>query len=88
MASSAAVAGVATKAHSVAADGLELLGGGQAVGAARPHGGVLLLAQTGHTDLEELVEVLAEDRQELGALEQRGLIVVGERQDPAVEIEP
>src|SRR3546814_15759486 len=38
--------------------------------------------------LEELVEVLAEDGEELGPLEQRHLGVLGQRQDPGVEVEP
>ena len=40
------------------------------------------------THLEELVEVGAEDREELRALEQRQRRVLGEREDPRVELEP
>jgi hypothetical protein len=47
-----------------------------------------LLPQAGDADLEELIEVLAEDRQELDALGQRLLGVLGQRQDALVEVEP
>ena len=47
-----------------------------------------LLLQPGHPDLEELVEVVLEDREELHALEQRQVGVLGQRQDAGVELEP
>ena len=47
-----------------------------------------LLHEAGHPDLEELVEVLAEDGEELGPLEQRQLGVLGEREHAGVELEP
>ena len=55
-------------------------------GGAEPGGHLVL--QAGHPDLEELVEVLAEDGQELGPLEQRHRRVLGQGQDPGVEVEP
>ncbi len=53
------------------ADLQELLGRGAAVEGGGADPGDHLLLQAGHPDLEELVEVLAEDGQELGPLEQR-----------------
>ena len=50
-------------------------------------GGDLVL-QAGHPHLEELVEVLAEDGEELRPLEQRHVGVLGQRQHPGVEVEP
>ena len=47
-----------------------------------------LLLQPGDAHLEELVEVLAEDRQELGPLEERDRVVGRQREDPRVEVEP
>ena len=47
-----------------------------------------LLLEPGDPHLEELVEVLAEDREELGPLEQRERGVLGEREHPRVEVEP
>jgi hypothetical protein len=41
----------------------------------------------GHPDLEELVEVTADDAQELQALEQRIAAVLSLREDPAGECE-
>ena len=57
-------------------------------GAARAEPGRHLVLQAGHPDLEELVEVLAEDGEELGPLEQRARRVVGQGEDPGVEVEP
>ena len=47
-----------------------------------------LVLQAGDADLEELVEVLAEDGEELGPLEQRHVGVLGQGQDAGVEVEP
>jgi len=44
--------------------------------------------EAGDPDHEELVEVVAEDRQELDALEQRHVLVHGELQDALVELQP
>ena len=41
-----------------------------------------LLLQAGDPDLEELVEVLAEDGEELGPLEQRQVRVLGQGEHP------
>ena len=66
----------------------QLLAGGAPVrrGGAEPGGHLLL--EAGHADLEELVEVLAEDGQELGPLEQRHRVVGGQGEHPLVEVEP
>ena len=54
-----------------------------------PHdAGRHLVLQAGHPHLEELVEVLAEDGAELHPLEQRDGGLVGQREDPRVEVEP
>ena len=66
----------------------ELLGGRPAVRRQRRRSGVHLLAQAGDADLEELVEVAGEDRQELDPLEQRVALVAGLEQDARVELEP
>jgi hypothetical protein len=70
------------------ADLEQLLRGGQPVGAVPAHAGRHLVLEGGHPDLEELVEVLAEDGQELGPLQQRHPVVVGQRQHALVEVEP
>ena len=54
----------------------------------RPDPGFELLLQPGDAYLEELVEVGAEDREELRALEQRQRGVLRERQHASVELEP
>ena len=66
----------------------QLLGRGAPVGAGAADAGGHLVLQAGDPHLEELVEVLAEDRQELGPLEQRDAVVLGQRQDALVEVEP
>ena len=53
----------------------ELLAGGAPVGRGGAEPGRHLLLQAGHPHLEELVEVLAEDGEELGPLEQRHGVV-------------
>ena len=50
-------------------DRAQLLGLVDAVGRGGPHAGRELILETRHADLEELVEVRAEDREELGAFE-------------------
>ena len=69
-------------------DPLELLGRRQAVGRQPRRPGGRLLAQTGHADLEELVEVAGEDRQELDPLEERAPRVLGLVEDASVPVEP
>jgi len=65
------------------------LGGGRApVEGPVADAGGHLVEQSGHPDLEELVEVLAEDGQELGPLEQGDGGVVDQGEDPLVEVEP
>src|SRR5207245_1041980 len=44
--------------------------------------------QAGNADLEELVEVLAEDGEELGPLEQRERLVLGQGEHAGVEVQP
>ena len=50
--------------------------------------GLHLLAQAGHPDLEELVEVAREDGQELHPFEQRIALVARLVEDAGVELEP
>ena len=71
-----------------AADGAELVDEVEAVGGGGAEAGGELLHEARHPHLEELVEVLAEDGEELGPLEQRQAVVLGQRQDPGVEVEP
>src|SRR6185312_8708846 len=59
-----------------------------AVLAGRLDAGVDLVAQPGHADHVVLVEVGRVDRAELDPLEQRHLLVLGQLQDPVVEVEP
>ena len=61
----------------------ELLAGGPAVRRRATVAGLDLLAQAGDADLEELVEVAGEDRQELDPLEQRVALVARLVQDAA-----
>ena len=69
-------------------DRAELLAGVEAVGRAGADAGVELLLEARDADLEVLVEVLGEDGEELGPLEQRLLRVLREREHPRVEVEP
>ena len=69
-------------------DRLELLRGGHPVDAATGDTCGDTLLQPGDTHLEELVEVLAEDRQELDPLEQRRRRILGKREHPRVEVQP
>ena len=67
----------------------QLLVGGPAVARPMRHApGLHLLAQAGDADLEELVEVAGEDRQEPDPLQQRVARVAGLVEDPGVELEP
>src|SRR5439155_5001965 len=50
--------------------------------------GLHLIEQPGYADLEELVEALRADRDELQPREDRSPRILGERQDPFVEIQP
>jgi len=50
---------------------VQLLGRGRAVDRGRPDSGLDLLLEAGDPDLEELVQALAEDGQEVDAVEQR-----------------
>ena len=70
------------------ADGAELVDEVEPVGGRGAQAGLELLHQARHPDLEELVEVLAEDGEELRPLEQRELAVLGQGQHPGVEFEP
>ena len=63
-------------------DEVEPVGGGGA------QAGLELLHETRDPHLEELVEVLAEDGEELGSLEQRQAVVLGQGEHAGVELEP
>ena len=67
---------------------LELLTRPQAVGRGGEQLGGRLLLEAGDADLEELVQMVREDREELDALEQRLRRIVRERQYPVHEVEP
>ena len=47
-----------------------------------------LVLQAGDSNLEELVRVLAENRQELGSFEQRDVVALRQREYPSIEVEP
>ena len=70
------------------ADLEQLLRRGTTVGCRSRDAGGHLVLQAGDADLEELVEVLAEDREELGPLEQRYVLAFRHRQHTLVEVEP
>ena len=78
----------ATSSSTRIADRAELLDLVEAVGRVAAHAGRELLLQARDADLEELVEVRAEDREELRPLEQRSVGVLGEREHARVEVEP
>ncbi len=59
----------------------------EAVGRRRAHADRELFLQARDSDLEELVDVAAEDREELRPFEQRNRRVLGEREDPGLEFE-
>jgi hypothetical protein len=67
---------------------LYLLDGGPAVGRRRHGPGLDLLAEARDPDLEELVEVRGEDRQEAGPFQERVAGVTGLVEHPRVEVEP
>jgi hypothetical protein len=69
-------------------DELELLPGRQARLALDRKAGMEPALEAGHADHIELVEVAGEDREELGALQQRGVGILGEGQHPGVEVQP
>ena len=66
----------------------QLLVRGPAVRRAGDLAGLHLLAQAGHPDLEELVEVAREDGQELHPFEQRIALVARFVEHAGVELEP
>ena len=68
-------------------DRAELLQWGHAVGRSSRHGRQDLLLQAGDPDLEEVVEVLAEDRQETNPLQKGQLGVLRHGEDTLVEVE-
>ena len=72
---------------SALADAAQRLGVGHAVRLAARDAMALLLAQPGHANLEELVEVRAADREEAHALEQRRRRVLGLLEDAGVELQ-
>ncbi len=71
-----------------AGDQLELLARGATVGTAGAHPRCDLVLEPGDAHLEELVEVLAEDGEELHPLEHRRSGLLGQSQHPCVEVEP
>ena len=62
--------------------------GPQAVDRAGAHAGGDLVLERGHPDLEELVEQLGEDGEELGPLQQRHAVVLGQVEQTGPEVEP
>ena len=69
-------------------DPLDRLRGAQAVGTARVDPGLHLVVQAGDANHEELVLVRSPDGEELGALQQRHLLVLGQLEHAVVEVEP
>ena len=76
-----------TSSSTRAADRAQLLDLVETVGRRRADADRELLLQARDAHLEELVEVAAEDREELGALEQRERRVLGVREHPCLEVE-
>ncbi len=70
------------------ADLLDGLGRRQSVLGTHLDPGRDLLLQSGDAHLEELVQVLTEDGQELQTVQQQGRRVLGDGEDPGVEVEP
>ncbi len=66
----------------------ELLTRGEPVGGAHPEAGLVAALQPGDPHHVELVQVGREDRQELGPLQQRRALVLGEGEHPGVELQP
>ena len=69
-------------------DRVDLLAGREAVGAARVDPGVELVEEAGDPDHEELVQVGGVDRAEAQPLQQRHAALLGQFEDPLVEVEP
>ena len=69
------------------ADRAELFDLVEPVGRGRAHADRELFFEPGHADLEELVDVAAEDREELRPFEQRDRRILGEREHPGLELE-
>jgi len=67
---------------------LQLLARRQAIDAGFAASGVLLLQEAGDADLEEFIEVGADDGEELGAFEQRVGLVLGLLQHAAIKSQP
>jgi hypothetical protein len=82
------VAEAAVELEHAPLDRVDLLLRRQAVGAARLDPGVELIEQAGDPDHEELIEVGGVDAAEANPLQQRRLGVLGEFEDPLVEVEP
>ena len=72
----------------LAGDLAELLRRGAPVRAQFGDAGLDLIEQAGDADLEELIEVLAEDRQELGPLERWRRRIRRDRQHALIKLEP
>jgi hypothetical protein len=68
-------------------NGSQLLAGGHAIGRRLRQRGVDLLFEAGDPDLEKLVDVLAQDRQEANPLEKRERLVLGHGEHAFVEVE-
>ena len=77
-----------TSSSTAAPDHRQLLAGAQPVDAAGAHAGGDLVLQRRHPYLVELVEQLGEDGEELGPLEQRQPVVLGQVEQPRAEVEP
>ena len=69
-------------------DRLQLLQGGEAVVTEGGYPGLLLRLQRSHAHHEKFVEVVAEDRAELGLLQQGGVLIEGLGQHSLVEGDP
>ena len=70
------------------ADRVERLARGQSVDRADAKVGLVLLEQAGDAHHEELVEIRGDDRDELHPLEKRERRVLGELEQPCVELDP
>ena len=68
-------------------NGAQLFAGVHAIRRCLGESRVHLLLQAGDPDLEELVDVLAQDRQEAHPLEQRQRLVLGHGEHAFVEVE-
>src|SRR5207244_763755 len=70
------------------ANRVDLLRRAHAVGASNVHAGLELVVEVRDTNHEELIEIRLPDRAELDPLHERHRRVLGELQDPVVEVEP